>query len=57
MLYLGHGLKRVFTSYNDYFDSSLDEDALYYLALANRLIHDIRPDAITIAKDFSGIPD
>ena len=56
MIYLGHGLKRVFTSYNDYFDGSVDEDALSYLALANRLIHDIRSDAITIAEDVSGMP-
>jgi 1,4-alpha-glucan branching enzyme len=56
MIYLEHGLKRVFTSYNDYFDDSVDEDALTYLALANRMIHDIRPDAITIAEDVSGMP-
>jgi len=56
MIYLEHGLKRVFTSYNDYFDGSLDEDALTYLALANRVIHDVRPDAITIAEDVSGMP-
>ena len=56
MLYLEHGLKRVFTSYNDYFDSDVDEDALTYLALANEVIHDIRPDAITIAEDVSGMP-
>jgi 1,4-alpha-glucan branching enzyme len=56
MLYLEHGLGRVFTSYNDYFDGSVDEDALTYLALANRVIHDIRPDAVTIAEDVSGMP-
>ncbi len=56
MIYLGHGLKRVFTSYNDYFDDSVDEDALTYLALANRIIHAVRPDAITIAEDVSGMP-
>jgi 1,4-alpha-glucan branching enzyme len=56
MIYLDHGLKRVFTSYNDYFDDSVDQDALTYLALANRMIHDIRPDAITIAEDVSGMP-
>lgn len=56
MLYLQHGLGRVFTSYNDYFDGSVDEDALTYMALANRLIHDIRPDAVTIAEDVSGMP-
>ena len=56
MLYLDHGLKREFTSYNDYFDDSVDEDALTYLALANRVIHDIRSDAVTIAEDVSGMP-
>ncbi len=56
MLYLQHGLARVFTSYNDYFDSSVDENALTYLALANRVIHGIRPDAITISEDVSGMP-
>jgi 1,4-alpha-glucan branching enzyme len=56
MLYLQHGLARNFTSYNDYFDGSVDEDALTYLALANRVIHDIRPDAVTIAEDVSGMP-
>jgi 1,4-alpha-glucan branching enzyme len=56
MLYLEHGLKRVFTSYRDYFDGSVDEDALTYLALANRVIHDVRPDAVTIAEDVSGMP-
>jgi len=56
MLYLHHGLGRAFTSYNDYFDGSVDADALTYLALANRLIHDIRPDVITLAEDVSGMP-
>jgi 1,4-alpha-glucan branching enzyme len=56
MLYLHHGLGKAFTSYNDYFDDSVDEDALTYLALANKLIHAIRPDAVTIAEDISGMP-
>ena len=56
MLYLHHGLGKAFTAYDDYFDDSVDEDALTYLALANRLIHTIRPDAITIAEDVSGMP-
>ena len=56
MLYLHHGLGRVFPSYDDYFDGSVDDDALAYLALANRLIHDIRPDALTLAEDVSGMP-
>jgi len=56
MLYLDHGLGRSFTSYADYFEERVDEDALTYLALANRLVHDLRPDAITIAEDVSGMP-
>ncbi|MCJ7538228.1 MAG: alpha-amylase family glycosyl hydrolase, partial [Desulfobacterales bacterium] len=56
MLYLHHGLSKAFTSYDDYFDNSVDEDALTYLALANKLIHNIRPDAVTIAEDISGMP-
>jgi 1,4-alpha-glucan branching enzyme len=56
MLYLDHGLNKEFTSYDDYFGSNVDEDALTYLALANRLIHSIRSDAITIAEDVSGMP-
>jgi 1,4-alpha-glucan branching enzyme len=56
MLYLHHGLSKAFTSYDDYFDNSVDEDALTYLALANKVIHDIRPDAVTIAEDISGMP-
>jgi len=56
MLYLHHGINKAFTSYDDYFNADVDEDALTYLALANRLIHDLRPDAITIAEDVSGMP-
>ena len=56
MLYLHHGLSKAFTDYQDYFDESVDEDALVYLALANRLIHELRPDGITIAEDVSGMP-
>ena len=56
MLYHHHGLGRAFTSYDYYYDDSVDEDALIYLALANKLIHDVRPDAVTIAEDISGMP-
>ena len=56
MLYLDHGLEKAFTSYDDYFGDNVDEDALTYLALANRMIHRLRPDAITIAEDISGMP-
>ena len=56
MLYLDHGLGRSFVSYADYFNDNLDEDALTYLALANRLVHALRPDALTVAEDVSGMP-
>ncbi len=56
MLYLDHGLEKAFTSYDDYFGDNVDEDALTYLALANKLIHSVRPDALTVAEDVSGMP-
>jgi 1,4-alpha-glucan branching enzyme len=56
MLYLHHGMNKAFVNYDDYFGTDVDEEALAYLALANRLIHDLRPDAITIAEDVSGMP-
>jgi 1,4-alpha-glucan branching enzyme len=56
MIYLDHGLEKSFQSYADYFDGNIDEEALTYLGLANRLIGSLRPDAITIAEDVSGMP-
>jgi 1,4-alpha-glucan branching enzyme len=56
MLYLDHGLGRAFLSYGDYYADNVDEDALTYLALANRLVHQVRPDALTVAEDVSGMP-
>ena len=56
MLYLHHGLGHSFSNYGGYFDWSVDEDAWVYMALANRLIHEINPEAVTIAEDVSGMP-
>jgi 1,4-alpha-glucan branching enzyme len=56
MLYLDHGLGEAFSSYDQYFNERIDQDALTYLALANRVIHAVRPDAIVIAEDISGMP-
>ncbi|MGD8367792.1 MAG: alpha amylase C-terminal domain-containing protein [Desulfobacterales bacterium] len=56
MLYFHHGLGTAFTRYEDYFGDQVDEDALVYLGLANRLVHSLRPDATTIAEDVSGMP-
>ena len=56
MLYWNHGLGVAFTNYGMYFDGSMDDDAWCYLALANRVIHEVKPSAITIAEDVSGLP-
>lgn len=56
MMYLHHGLGKTFTGYDDYFGGDIDEDALTYLALANRVIHEVRSDALTVAEDVSGMP-
>jgi 1,4-alpha-glucan branching enzyme len=56
MLYLDHGLGKAFTSYDDYFNPNLDEEAIVYFMLANQLIHSINPNAIAIAEDMSGLP-
>jgi len=56
MLYLHHGLEKSFTSYDDYYSSEVDEDALTYLALANRMLHELDPGLVTIAEDVSGLP-
>src|SRR5258706_3858311 len=55
MIYLDHGLGKSFSSYDDYFVPNIDADALTYLQLANKLMHTIKPDAITIAEDVSGM--
>ncbi len=56
MLYLNHGLDEMFTGYQDYYDDNQDVDALTYLTLANKLIHQVNPNAITIAEEVSGMP-
>lgn len=56
MIYHDHGLGKDFTGYELYFDGNQDEDALVYLALANRLIKEINPGSVTIAEDMSGMP-
>ena len=56
MLFWDHGLGDSFTNYGMYFNGSMDDDAWCYLQLANRVIHEVNPDAITIAEDVSGMP-
>ena len=56
MLYFDHGLGKAFTCYDDYFNSGLDQDALSYFIMANRLIHQLNPGALSIAEEVSGLP-
>ncbi len=56
MLYYNHGLGQAFGSYDDYYNGHEDTDAITYLTLANVLIHQVNPHAITIAEEMSGMP-
>ena len=56
MLYYSHGLGEAFMSYGDYFNGHQDDNAICYLTLANKLIHEVKPSAVTIAEDVSGMP-
>lgn len=56
MLYHHHGLGVDFDHYDRYFDDRIDKDAICYLSLANQLIHELRPHALRIAEDMSGMP-
>ena len=57
MMYYDHGLGEPFDHYDAYFSPHrIDAEAQTYLILANKLIHAVRPDAITVAEDVSGMP-
>ena len=56
MLYYDHGLGKAFTCYDDYFNAGLDQDAFSYFIMANRLIHELNPNALSIAEEMSGLP-
>ena len=56
MLYYDHGLGKAFTCYDDYFNAGLDQDAFSYFIMANRLIHELNPKALSIAEEMSGLP-
>lgn len=56
MLYYNHGLGQAFGSYDDYYNGGQDTNAITYLTLANKLIHEVNPRAITIAEEMSGMP-
>ena len=56
MLYHDHGLGTDFNSNDKYFSMNTHTEAITYLQLANELIRQVKPDAITIAEDMSGMP-
>ena len=56
MLYHDHGLGTDFNSNDKYFSYNTHTEAITYLQLANELIREVNPDAITVAEDMSGMP-
>jgi len=55
MLYYHRGMTS-FDHYDKYFKNDVDWDAVIYLQLANYLTQLIKPGAISIAEDVSGMP-
>ena len=56
MLYHDHGLGTAFDDDKKYFSYNTHTEAITYLQLANELIRQVNPNAITIAEDMSGMP-
>ena len=55
MLYHHHGYTD-FDAREKFFDEGVNTDAICYLTLANKLVHELNPTAVTIAEDVSGMP-
>jgi len=57
MLYHSRGIGQGFSGdYNEYFGLNTDNEAVMYLTLANYMVHEFYPNAITVAEDVSGMP-
>ena len=56
MLYHDHGLGTDFNDNSKYFSYNTHTEAITYLQLANELIRQVNPKALTIAEDMSGMP-
>ena len=56
MIYHDHGLGTDFNTNDRYFSMNTHTEAITYLQLANELIRQVNPKAITIAEDMSGMP-
>ena len=55
MIYRHHGYAEL-ESRELFFGEGVNRDALTYITLANRLVHDFRPCALTVAEEVSGMP-
>jgi 1,4-alpha-glucan branching enzyme len=55
MMYFHHGLEAI-DSMDKFFRLGVESDAITYLQLGNKLVHDLEPEAVTIAEDVTGMP-
>ena len=55
MVYYHHGYTE-FDSREKFFCEEINRASLTYLTLANKLTHELKPSAVTIAEDVSGMP-
>ncbi|KAK0539021.1 alpha-1,4-glucan branching enzyme [Tilletia horrida] len=57
ILYTHHGIGTGFSGgYHEYFGPNVDTEGVVYLMIANDMIHQLYPEAITVAEDVSGMP-
>ncbi|MEM9479653.1 MAG: alpha amylase C-terminal domain-containing protein [Verrucomicrobiota bacterium] len=56
LMYQHHGDFMTFDHYDKYFKEGVDWDAMTYLQLANTLIQEVKPGAVSVAEDMSGMP-
>ena len=55
MMYFDHGYRDLWDR-DGYFKEGVEWDAITYLQLANTLAHQVKPSALTIAEDVTGMP-
>lgn len=55
MMYFHHGMEAI-DSREKYFRQGVEWNAITYLQLANALIHELNPNAVSIAEDVTGMP-
>ena len=56
MMYLHHGMGVGFDHYDKYFRDLVDDEAILYLQLACEVAHRVKPHALLVAEDMSGMP-